>query len=130
MNEAHRFQVSISCWRLETISINVHKTPVECFEYTVAPGRRPSYYHDPFNAVLPMLMHYVCFTNATTPVCRTGPHSSCYETANRAPRNTTTIFYRYPYARKLVNCQQHLLICITLTWSIADARMWAWVQAQ
>jgi len=26
----------ISCWRLETISINFHKTPVECFEYAVA----------------------------------------------------------------------------------------------
>jgi len=29
MNEIHRFQVSISCWRVKTISINVHKTPVE-----------------------------------------------------------------------------------------------------
>jgi len=36
MKEAHRFQVSIFCWRLETISINVHKTPVECFEYAAA----------------------------------------------------------------------------------------------
>jgi len=39
MNETHRFQVSISCWRLEIISINVHKTLVECFEYRVAPRR-------------------------------------------------------------------------------------------
>jgi len=32
----------------------------------VAPGRRPPRYHDHFNAVMPMLMHYFCFTNATT----------------------------------------------------------------
>jgi len=38
MNDIPLFQVSISCWRHETISINVHKTPVECFEYTVAPS--------------------------------------------------------------------------------------------
>jgi len=38
MNETHWFHVSISCWRLETTSTNVHKTPVECFEYTVAPS--------------------------------------------------------------------------------------------
>ena len=57
MNEAHGFQVSISCWRHESISINVHKTPVECFEYTVAPRQRPPRYHDHFNAIFPMLMH-------------------------------------------------------------------------
>ena len=90
MNEAHRFQVSISCSRLETISINVHKTPMECFEYTMAPRRRPSRYHDHFNAVLPMLMDYFCLTNATAPVSRPRPQSSSYKTANRAPRNTTT----------------------------------------
>jgi len=58
MNEAHRFQVSISRWRLETVSIIVHKSQVECFEYTVAPRRRPSRYHEHLNAVLPVLMHY------------------------------------------------------------------------
>ena len=62
MNETHWFQVSISCWRLETLWINVHKTPVECFKYTAAPRGRP-----PGNAVFPMLMHYLCFTNTTTP---------------------------------------------------------------
>ena len=41
-----------------------------------------------------------------TPVSRPQPQSSCYKTANRAPRSTTTIFYRYPYAGKLVTCQQ------------------------
>jgi len=35
MNEMHGFQVS-SWYRLKTISINVHKTPVECFEYSMA----------------------------------------------------------------------------------------------
>jgi len=53
-----------------------------------------------------MLMHYCCFTNATPPVCRPWPQSSCYKTANRAPRNTSTICYRYSYAGKLVTCQQ------------------------
>jgi len=66
MNAADGFQVSISCWRLETISINVHKTPVECFEYTMAPHRRPTRYHDHFNPVFPKLIHYFCFTNPTT----------------------------------------------------------------
>jgi len=52
MNETHRFLVSISCWRLETISINVHKTPVEYFEYTAAPrayerGTRSTLYPGP-----------------------------------------------------------------------------------
>jgi len=32
--------------------------------------------------------------------------SSCCKTGNRTLRNTTTIFYRYPYAGKLVTCQQ------------------------
>jgi len=41
-----------------------------------------------------------CFTNVTS--TRPRPHSSCYKTANRAPRNTTNIFYRYPYAEKVV----------------------------
>jgi len=54
MNETHWFQVSISCWKLETISIYVHKTPVEYFEYTVAPRRWPLRYHDHFNAVFPI----------------------------------------------------------------------------
>jgi len=106
MYETHWFQVSIFCWRLETISINVNKTRVECFEYTVASRRRSPSYHDQFNAVFPMLMHYFCFTNATTPVSRPRPHSSCYKTANRAPRNTTTIFYPHPHAGKLATCQQ------------------------
>ena len=79
----------------------------KCFEYTVAPGRRPRpLYHDNFNTVLPMLMHYFCFTNATTPVSRPRPQSSCYKTAHRAPRNRTTTFYWYSYAGKLVTCQQ------------------------
>jgi len=46
------------CYRLETISINVHKIPVERFEYTVAPRRRPPRYDDHFNAAFPMLMYY------------------------------------------------------------------------
>jgi len=33
-------QIFISCWRLEIISINVHKTPAECFKYTVVPRDR------------------------------------------------------------------------------------------
>ena len=61
MYETHWFQVSISYWRLETISISVHRTPMECFEYTVAPIRRPPHYHDRFNAVFPTLMHYLLF---------------------------------------------------------------------
>ena len=44
MNESHWFQVSI----------NVHKTPMECFEYTLAPRRRPPRYHGHFNAVFPI----------------------------------------------------------------------------
>jgi len=51
MNETHWFQISISCWRLETISIHVHKTLVQCFEYAVAPHRRPPRHHDRLNAV-------------------------------------------------------------------------------
>ena len=90
MNETRWFQVSFSCSRLETISINVHKTPVECFEYTVEPRRRPPSYHEHFDAVFPMLMHCLFFTNATTPESRPRPQSSCYKTANRTPRNTTT----------------------------------------
>jgi len=54
MNETRWFQVSVSCWRLETISINVLKTPVEYFEYTAAPRRWPPRYHDHFNAVFPI----------------------------------------------------------------------------
>jgi len=38
---------------------NVHKTPVECLKYTVAPRRRPTHYHDHFNAVF--LCHYLMF---------------------------------------------------------------------
>jgi len=60
------FKSLISCWRLENILLNVHKTPVECFEYMMAPGRQPPRYHDRFNAVLPVLMYYFCFTNVTT----------------------------------------------------------------
>jgi len=88
------------------MSINVHKTPVEYFEYTVATHRRPPRYHDHFNAVLPMLIHYLCFTNATTQVSRPRPQSSCCKTANRAPRDTTTIFNWYSYAGKPVTRQQ------------------------
>jgi len=55
------FQVSSNKWRLEIISTNVHKTPVACFEYTVAPGRRPPHCHDHFNAVFPIQMHYLLF---------------------------------------------------------------------
>jgi len=51
----------ISCRRLETISINVHKRPVECFECIAAPRRRPPRYHDHFDAVFPVLMHYLLF---------------------------------------------------------------------
>ena len=61
MNETHLFQISISCWRVETISIKVHKIPVECFQYTVAPRRRPPRYRDHVNAVFPMLMDYFLF---------------------------------------------------------------------
>ena len=105
MNETHWLSLH---FLLETwiITINIHKTPVECFEYRVAPRRRPHHYHDHFNAVFLMLIHYFCFTNATTPVSRPRPQSSCYKTANRAPSNTTSIFYRYSYAGKLVTCQQ------------------------
>jgi len=56
MIETHSFQVSISRWRLETKSISVYKTPVECFEYTVAPRWQPPRSHDHF-----MLMHYLLF---------------------------------------------------------------------
>jgi len=38
---------------LLTISINVNKTPVACFEYTLAPRRRAPRYHDHFDAVFP-----------------------------------------------------------------------------
>jgi len=37
------------------------KTPVECCEYKVAPRRQPPRYHDHFNAVFRMLMHYLLF---------------------------------------------------------------------
>ena len=53
------FQVSVSCWRLESISINFNKTPVDYFQYTLAPHRQPPRYHDRFNAVSPVLMHYL-----------------------------------------------------------------------
>jgi len=106
MNEVHGFQVFISSWRLETMLMNVHKTPMEYFEYTVALHPLPPSYHDHFNAVLPMLLHYFCFTNATTQVSRPRPQYSCCKTANRVPRNTTTIFNWYSYAGKLVTYQQ------------------------
>jgi len=61
MNETHRFQVFISCLRLETTPINFNKTPVEYFEYILAPRRRSPRYHDYFNAVFPVLMHYLLF---------------------------------------------------------------------
>ena len=44
----------------ETISVNAHKTPVECFKY-MAPRRQPTRYHEHFNAVFPMLTHYLLF---------------------------------------------------------------------
>jgi len=34
---------------------------VESFEYTVEPRRRLPRYHDYFDAVFPMLMHYLLF---------------------------------------------------------------------
>jgi len=103
MNENHWFQVSISGWRLETISINVDKTPVECFEYAVAPRRRPPRYHDRFNAVFPMLLPFVSPTR---------PQSSCYKTAHRTPRNTTTYSISiHPSAGKLATCQHSAAIC-------------------
>jgi len=83
MNETHWFQVSISCRRLETVSINVHKTPVECFECTVAPV-------DDHPAITTSLTRFSLFTIASTPVSSLRPQSSCYKTANRAQRNTTT----------------------------------------
>ena len=109
MNETHRFQVSISCWRLwNHIDEYLQNTGGMFWVYcTVAPRRQPPRYHDHFNAVFPIPWCITFwFTNATTPVSRPRPQSSCYKTANRAPRKTTTIFYRYPYAGKLVNCQQ------------------------
>jgi len=65
------FQVSISCWRLDTISINFHKTPVEYFEYTVAPRRRSPRYHDHFNPIFPMLMYFLLFHQRDHPGIQT-----------------------------------------------------------
>jgi len=75
----------------------------------MAPCGRPPRYHNPFNAVFPMLMHYLLFhsfTIAIIPVSRQRSQSSCYKTAIRTPHKHDHIFYRYPYAGKLVNCQQ------------------------
>ena len=77
-NKTHWFHVSISWWRLETVSINVHKTPVECFEYTVAPRRWPPCYHDHFNAVFPMLMHHVLFHYRRPTGCQDRGHSPAF----------------------------------------------------
>jgi len=71
MKEAHCLQVSISCWRLESISIYVQKTPVECFEYAVATRRRPLRYHNYINAVFHMLMHYLLFHQNDHPSIQT-----------------------------------------------------------
>jgi len=34
---------------------------LECFEYTVAPPSTTTRYHDHFDAVFPMLLHYLLF---------------------------------------------------------------------
>ena len=34
---------------------------MECLEYRVAPRRQTPFYHDNFNAVFPMLMHFLLF---------------------------------------------------------------------
>ena len=81
---------------------------MECFEYTVTPRRRPPHYHNHFNAVFPMSLPYVSLTRP--PASRPWPQSSCYKTVNRILRNTTTIFYRYPFAGKLVTCQQQFAL--------------------
>jgi len=68
--------------------------------------RPPPRYRDRFNAVFPMLMHYLLFHQRNHPGIQTAATVQLFKAANRAPRNTTTIFYRYSYARKLVTCQQ------------------------
>ena len=106
------FQVSISCWRLETISINVHENTSGMLWIYSGSRRQPPRYHDQLTLSSLCQCIAFCFTKATTPVSRPRPKSSCYKTANRTPRNTTTIFYRYPYVGKLVTCQQHYVVLI------------------
>ena len=103
MNETHWFQVCISCWRLETVSVNVHETPMECFEYTVAPRRQPSLYHDQFNEVFPMLIHYL-FVSLTRP--------PGYPDRNHSPA-VTKLLIQHRVTRP------HIL-SVSLRWKIGD----------
>jgi len=83
MNETHWFQVSISCWKLENISINVHKPPLDVLNMQWNPVNN----HPAITTAITRSQTFP-YVNALPFVSPTRP--PCCKTANQAPRNTTT----------------------------------------